>query len=123
MNEAEKKHWKGDKEMKKTISIPVTTVETREIRYINEAENAIVALRRLVSEMETGKYGGTMIANEKTLFEEKNPVRFMVRKTIDTEVIEGSLEIIDKLVEQLAGEVSKLETAIVTELTKELPQE
>lgn len=109
--------------MKKTISIPVMTTKIRETRYIKEAEDAITALRRLVSEMETGEYGRTIIANERLMFEEKDYVRFAVRKSIDTEVIKGSLEIIDKLVEQLDEEVSRLETAIVTELTKELPQE
>lgn len=109
--------------MKKTIFIPVTTVRTRETRYIDEAENAIVKLRRLVSEMEIGECGGTMISNEKTWFEEENPVRFTVRKTIDTEAIKEPLETIDELVRRLREEVGKLETAVIAELTKETPQE
>lgn len=108
--------------MKKTVSIPIMTAETREIRYIKQAEDAIVTLRRLVSEMETGNFGGTMIANEKVLHEKKW-ARFEVRKTIDTEAIKEPLETINKLVCQMREEVGKLETAVITELTKGKPQE
>lgn len=109
--------------MKKTIAIPVTAIETREIRYIKAAEDAIQALRRLVSEMDMEGRGRTLISNEKTLLTEEKTALFQVRKTIDTDLIKEPLENVEKLVKQLHEEISKLEMAIVTELTKEKPQE
>lgn len=109
--------------MKKTIAIPVTAIETREIRYIKAAEDAIQALRRLVSEMDMEGSGRTLISNEKTLLTEEKTALFQVRKTIDTDLIKEPLENVEKLVKQLHEEISKLEMAIVTELTKEKPQE
>lgn len=109
--------------MKKTIAIPVTAIETREIRYIKAAEDAIQALRRLVLEMDMEGSGRTLIANKKTLLTEEKTALFQVRKTIDTDLIKEPLENAEKLVKQLHEEISKLEMAIVTELTKEKPQE
>ena len=84
--------------MKKKIIISVNTIETREIRYIKEAERAI----REPGEKET---------------------LFHVLKTIDTEEIKEPLDKVEKLVKQLRIEVNKLKSAIITELTKEKPQE
>ena len=109
--------------MKKTIAIPVTAMETREIRYIKAAEDAIQTLRRLVSEMDTEGSGRTLIANEKTVLTEEKTALFQVRKTIDTDLIKEPLENAEKLVKQLHEEIRKLEMAIVTELTRETPQE
>lgn len=107
--------------MKKTIIIPVNTIETREMRYIREAERAIGALQNLVREMELSEPGKTIIANEE--IEEPGTITtlFRVVKTIDTEEIKEPLENVEKLVKQLHIEVDKLKSAIVTELIKEKP--
>lgn len=109
--------------MKKKIIISVNTIETREMRYIKEAERAIQVLEDLVTEMELGEPGKSLTANREVRETGEKETLFHVLKTIDTEEIKEPLDNVEKLVEQLHIEVNKLKSAIITELTKEKPQE
>ena len=109
--------------MKKKIIISVNTIETREIRYIKEAERAIQVLENLVTEMELGEPGRNLAANREVSEPGEKETLFHVLKTIDTEEIKEPLDKVEKLVKQLHIEVNKLKSAIITELTKEKPQE
>lgn len=109
--------------MKKSIIIPVKTIETREVRYIKEAERAIGALQRLVTEMELSDPAKNLLANEDAMEPGTKTELFFIVKTIDTEAVKEPLGNVEKLVEQLHEEVEKLKSAIITEMIKEKPQE
>lgn len=109
--------------MKKSIIIPVSTIETREMRYIKEAERAIQVLQNLVTEMELGEPVKNLAANSEVEEPGAKATLFYILETIDTEKIKEPLDNVGKLVEQLHTEVDKLKSAIITELTKEKPQE
>lgn len=107
--------------MKKEIRIPIKTIETRQTRYLREAENAVDSLRKLAWELEQDNLMNPIIANDEIGEAGERTAWFYARKTIDTDVVKEPLERIEKLVKQLKEELDKLETAIVTEVVKEKP--
>lgn len=107
--------------MKKTIAIPITTIQTRTTRALKEAENAIECLKKLA---DIAPFSGeTMITNDRLWQNEEIKTILKFTTTIDADAMKEPLENIEKLVGQLREEIGKVEAAILKEITKEMPQE
>lgn len=109
------------------VHIPVFTLENRQEKKIKAAENAVTELRNAISEL--GRDNAILLGNSELCDEiashlntGKRKSIFHITKKIDTEAVDKQLCKIEKLLEQLRTEVDILESEIVTELVKGMPQ-